>query len=269
MTQGARTRTGQGPFRPDQLHSGDAYELSEGHAIYCAPTGGDGAGPNLRGGFVIDTDPRVKTAGVDAGFQLSPLTMRAPDVAAGDFSERPGWVQGVPPLAIEYASVGQDEHELREKIDDLLRAGTQHLWVVRLTGPRRVEVYERGAAMRTVRPGETLAAPGVLQNEVPVEALYDREAAHEVALRNLLQRKGYASLADLQLKERAEGREEGREEGALAARRGMLLTLLASRGTVSDVQRARVQTCERADELEAWFVRAVAGEDAAHILGGE
>ncbi len=259
MTQGARTRMGHGPFRPDQLHSGDPYELSEGHAIYCAPTGGDGAGPNLRGGFVIDTDPRVKSAGVDAGFQLGPLTMRAPDVAAGDFAERPGWVQGVPPLAIEYASVGQDEHELREKIDDLLRAGTQHLWVVRLTGPRRVEVYERGGAMRTVLAGQTLTAPGVLQNEVPVEALYDREAAHEVALRNLLQRKGYESLEALQRHER--------EEGALVARRAMLLTLLAARGAVSEAQRARVQACAQAAELDAWFARAVAGEDAAAIVG--
>lgn len=242
------------------MRSGDSYELSEGHAIYCAPTGGDGGGPNCRGFLVIDSDPKVKSAGVDTGFQLSPLTMRAPDVSAGDFAERPGWVQGVPPLAIEYASVGQEEHELREKIDDLLRAGTQYLWIVRLTGPRRVEVYEPGSPMRTVVPGQSLSAPGVLQNEVPVEALYDRDAAHEVALRNLLQRRGYGSLDAL--------REEGREEGALAARREMLLTLLASRGAVSDAQRARVLASARRAELDAWFARAVAGDDATVILGG-
>jgi Uma2 family endonuclease len=200
---------GAGPFRTEQLHSGDPYELSNGHAIRCAPTGGDGAGPNLRGGFVLDSDPAVKNAGVDAGFSFGPYTMRAPDVAVGDFAEKPGWIQGVPPLAVEYASVGQDEEQLREKIDDLLRVGVRYLWVVRLTGPRRVEVYEKGKAVRIAVPGEKLTAPGVLQNPVPVEALYDRSAAHEVALNNLLQRKGYNDLDAV----RSEGIEEGIEKG--------------------------------------------------------
>lgn len=87
--------------------------------------------------------------------------------------------------------------------------------------------------MRTVLPGQTLSAPGVLENEVPVEALYDRDAAHEVALRNLLQRRGYESIEAL----REAGREEGREAGELTAARELLLTLLASRGPVSEVQR--------------------------------
>jgi Uma2 family endonuclease len=198
-----------GPFRTDQLHSGDPYELSNGHAIRCAPTGGDGTGPNLRGGFVLDSDPAVKNAGVDAGFAFGPYTMRAPDVAVGDFDDKPGWIQGVPPLAVEYASVGQDEAQLREKIDDFLRVGVRYLWVVRLAGPRRVEVYEKGKPARTVLPGEALTAPGVLQNPVPVEALYDREAAHEVAFTNLLQRKGYRDLDAV----RSEGIEEGIEKG--------------------------------------------------------
>ena len=73
---------GTGPFRPEQRRSGDPYEIADGHAVFCAPTGGDGGGPNGRGFQVIDSDPKVKSAGVDTGFQLTPLTMRAPDVAA-------------------------------------------------------------------------------------------------------------------------------------------------------------------------------------------
>ncbi|MFO0626449.1 MAG: hypothetical protein U0325_12620 [Polyangiales bacterium] len=42
--------------------------------------------------------------------------------------------------------------------------------------------------MRVVAAGEELDAPGVLQNRVPVVALFDRDAAL-VALRNLLQRR--------------------------------------------------------------------------------
>jgi len=56
----------------------------------------------------------------------------------------------------------------------------------RFTGPQQpVQLY---------RPGQRLEAPGVLKNPVPVEALYDRDAAHEVTLRNLLQRRGYSDL---------------------------------------------------------------------------
>ncbi|MEA2603082.1 MAG: hypothetical protein QOF89_4074 [Acidobacteriota bacterium] len=44
--------------------------------------------------------------------------------------------------------------------------------------------------MTIANPGEELRAPGILANPVPVEALYDREVALEVAFRNLLQRQG-------------------------------------------------------------------------------
>jgi hypothetical protein len=68
------------------------------------------------------------------------------------------------------------------------------VWVVRLAGPRRIEVHKPGKAVRTALPGDTLEAPGLLKNPVPVDALYDREAAHRHTLRNLLQREGYEDL---------------------------------------------------------------------------
>lgn len=66
---------GAGPFRTDQLRSGDPYELSNGHAIRCAPAGGDGSGPNLRGGFVLDSDPAVKNP---ASTRASPRGSQTP-----------------------------------------------------------------------------------------------------------------------------------------------------------------------------------------------
>ncbi len=191
------------------MRSGDHYELSNGRKVECLPTGSDGTGPNGRGFLALDTDPLAANAGVDLGMQLGSLTMRAPDVAVGAFAEKQGWVRGALPLAVEYAASGQDEEKLQERIADLLAHGVEYVWVVRLIGPRRVEVHEKGLAMRTVLPGQTLTAPGVLQNPVRVEALYDRDAAHEAALHNLLQRQGYESLDAV----RAEGRSEGREEG--------------------------------------------------------
>ena len=43
--------------------------------------------------------------------------------------------------------------------------------MVRLPGPRRVEVYRPHEPMRVAHPGETLSAPELLRNPVPVEAL--------------------------------------------------------------------------------------------------
>jgi hypothetical protein len=202
-----------GPFHADQIRDGDPYELSNGHPIQCLPTGGNGTGPNLRGGFVLDTDPAAPPAGVDAGIALSDGTLRAPDVAVGIGPEKPGWSTTVPPLVVEYAGDGQDLVDLRKKIDEFLAAGTRFVWVVRLVGQRRVEVHEQGKAMRTVYAGGQLEAPGVLKNAVPVDALFDRDAAQEVALRNLVQRKGYDSFEDAVQKSVQRGREQGIEQG--------------------------------------------------------
>lgn len=218
-------RTDHGPFRADQLREGDRYELSNGHPIYCAPSGRDHAGRNLTGAAVIETDPDVQWAGVDAGFVPEPGTLRAPDVAVAGMGDERGFIPGVPPLAVEYAGPAQDETELAEKIADLLGHGTRWVWVVRLVGPRRVEVHGPGESPRLLGPGELLEAPGILRNPVPVEALYDREAGHRMVLRNLLQREGYDSLVAI----RDEGRQEGREEGRRAQALGLVLAQLERR----------------------------------------
>jgi len=211
MTQNPIRRT-TGPFFAGQLKPGDPYELSNGHPVECLPGGGRHAKAHLSGGLALETDPEVESAGVDAGYSSGPHNLRAPDIAVGNVPDTPGWVQGVPLLAVEYADIGQDEEELQTKIGELLTAGTRYVWVIRLVGPRRVEVYEPQAHCRVVRPGEQLQAPGILKNPVPVEALYDRQAAHATALRNLLQRHGYRDLNAV----RDEGKAEGKSEGEIA-----------------------------------------------------
>ena len=248
-----------GPFRVDQLRDGDPYELSEGHPVQCLPTGGNGSGPNGRGFVVLDTDPAAPPAGVDAGIALSDKTLRAPDVAVGIGPERRGWSTTVPPLVVEYAAEGQDGADLRTKIDEFLAAGTRWVWVVRLTGPRRVEVHTAGRPMRVVAAGEALEAPGVLKNPVPVVALFDRDAAHEVALRNLLQRKGYDSLEAIAAEAELRGKAEGKAEA--------LLVVLAARGFVVDAHtRATVLACTDAARLQRWIARAVTAASLAEVL---
>ncbi|MDC0744363.1 Uma2 family endonuclease [Polyangium mundeleinium] len=256
-----------GPFQAHQLRSGDPYELSKGHPVLWLPTGGRGARANLLGGTVLETDPAVEQAGVDAGFSTEPGMMRAPDVAVGNVPDVAGWVQGAPPLAVEYADRGQDEEELQSKIAELLAAGTQHVWVVRLTGPRRVEVYTPGQKLRTLGPGESLEAPGILKNVVPVEALYDREAAHEVTLRNLLQRRGYESLEAVREVGREVGREEGERTGQLAHARAVLRRQLGKRGmTLDAAQDARIDRMADLATLDRWLDQALVAKTTDEAL---
>ncbi len=251
--------TNSGPFYADQIRDGDYYELSDGHAIECMPAGRDHTGPNVSGAEVLDTDPDVEWSGVDAGYSPEPGTLRAPDVAVGaPVGEGPGWIPGAPPLAVEYAGAGQDEAKLQEKIKDLLAAGTRFIWVVRLLGPRRVEVYEPDEPVRILQAGKELRAPGILRNPVPVEALYDREAAHEVVLRNLLHRRGYENLDSV--------RREGRAEGTAQS----ILTLLESRNVeIDDETRSRILGCQDLEVLRRWLVRAAGADSVERVFAEE
>jgi Uma2 family endonuclease len=247
-----------GPFLVDQIKAGDRYELSDGHPIYCAPGGGDHASLNTVGAMVIASDPDLESAGIDAGFTIDEKTVRAPDVSVG-VPDAPGWIKGVPPLAIEYVARGQDLDKLKQKIRDLLNAGTKWVWVVRLEGPRHVEVHEKGRRVRKKNLGEVLAAPGVLRNPVPVEALFDPHAAQQVTLRNLLQREGYGSLDEV--------REEGREEGREQTTRSAILTVLASRGiSVSKKTRTQITNQRDTELLDRWLERAATAPTEADVF---
>ena len=268
-----------GPFLADQLRDGDRYELSQGHPIYCAPSGREHAGRSLTGAAVLETDPDVEWAGIDAGFTPDPGTLRAPDVAIAAAGKELGWIPGVPPLAVEYAGPGQDEEELRLKIAELLQNGTQQVWVVRLMGPRRVEVHRPDQPLRVLGPGEWLTAPGLLRNPVPVEALYDREAGHRAVLRNLLQREGYEDIEAIREEGRMEGRETGREEGRMEGRKEgreagysegiatAVLALLVGRGLAVDEHlRTRILASRDRDQLKAWLLAAARVDDPSRLF---
>jgi hypothetical protein len=177
----------------------------------------------------------------------------------GNVPDAPGWVKGVPPLAVEYADQGQDEADLAVKIREFLAAGTRFVWVVRLAGPRRVEVFEPGREVRTAGPGEELAAPGVLQNPVPVEALYDWRIGQQVTLRNLLQRQGYQDLEAVL--------ERGRSEGQLATLRDAVLAVAQARGLASSALRESVARCDDTVLLRSMHRRAVTAASDAEIAG--
>jgi hypothetical protein len=265
----ATPRAPAGPYRAEDVRSGEPYEISNGRRLLCT-TGRRGGLANRAGAEVLGTDPAVRSAGVDVGFSQDPLHLRAPDVSVGDIADEPGWDPNAPPLAVEYADTGQDEAQLKAKIAELLEAGTKHVWVVRLTGPRRVEVHEPGRTMRLCKPGDALVAPGILKNPVPVVALYDPEAAHEATLKNLLQRRGYEDLDDVLAKGVAQGKVEGKIEGKIEGKRDAILAVLAARRlAVSEAQRTRILTAEDVREIDRWLARAVTAETTAAALASK
>nr|VFK55508.1 MAG: Endonuclease, Uma2 family (restriction endonuclease fold) [Candidatus Kentron sp. TC] len=260
-----------GLFSADRIKDGDRYELSGGDRIYCAPASGCHAQHNAIGASLLDSDPAVEWSGVDAGFSSNANTMRTPDVSvAPPPSGKKGWIPGAPPLAVEYADKGQNEADLQIKIKELLAAGTRFVWVARLTGPQRVEVYAKGVRMRRYSASDTLEAPGILRNPIPVQALFDRKEAHRITLRNLLQWEGYENTPEAILQEgiqrgkaegktkgKAEGKAEGRIEGALEARIEVLFGILAVRDIHVDAQtRARIRGCRDPKRLDAWLIKA-------------
>jgi hypothetical protein len=252
-----------GPYRTEDIRPGEPYELSNGYKVECMGTGQRGSRSNGAGYMVLDSDPDAPPAGVDAGVSPVPTMLRAPDVSVGGLKDEPGWATTAPPLAVEYADRGQDEAELQTKIAELLHFGTRFVWVVRLTGHRRVEVYEPGKDVRLVHPGGELAAPGILKNPVPIEALYDRDAAHRQTFRNLLQREGYESLEAV----KAEGRGEGLDAGRLVEARSALRRVLARRKLqVSDDDEALIDTTADLAALERWHDQAIDAASAAEAL---
>jgi hypothetical protein len=270
-----------GPFSADQLKSKDPYELSNGHALFTPPTGQRGGKGNLEGGKVLATDPDVTSAGIDVGFSASPKELRAPDISIGNVGDGPGWSTTAPPLAVEYADVGQDEGELKAKIGELFAAGTRFVWVVRLaTSERHIEVHEPGKIRQIKRTGEILTAPGILRNPVPVEAMWDGEVANAMTLRNLLNRAGYESVEAVRQEGLEQGLERGLEQGlergleqglergleqglergleqALAVSRATLLRIAEARALVlDDASRTKVAAERSLSVLAGWTARA-------------
>ena len=250
-----------GPFRADQIREKDPYELSDGHPVLLPPTSSRSGNASLIAGMIIRFDPKVQYAGTDVGYSPDAGTLRAPDISVIPGAPGPGWYNGVPPLAIEYADVGQNEEKLAEKIADLLSAGTQRIWVVRMVGPRHIEEHtSEGSTIRG--SGGVTSAPGILANPIPVDAFYDAELGLSVALANMLERFGYRSVDDI----RAEGREEGREEGRTRTLRQSLRAILEKRGLAIGADAEAAIDAAGSDDLQRWLLSSVDAATANDVI---
>ncbi len=250
-----------GPFRADQIHEGDHYELSEGHAIHCMTAGDRHGNAHTAGTLTVATAAlSARQTGIDVGVAWNDgKNLRAPDLSVGREPQGNGWASTAPPLAIEYAGTGQDEVQLAAKIAELLELGTRLIWVVRLTGPLRVEIHEPGVPSRIVDADGMLTAPGILANEVSVRALIDPDIAVEAALHNILAKKGYRDLEAV--------REEGRAEGRIEQAREILHAQLSARGwTLPAPLDARITACTDLPTLMRWLSQVAVASDIEAAL---
>ncbi len=259
-----------GPERASQIADGEPYELVNGHRVRCMSAGGRHSVSHMVGGSVLASDPAAEgSVGADTGIVFNnDKNLRAPDLAVGVKAE-PGWVREFPPLAVEYADTGQDEVQLQEKIHELLQGGTKYIWVVRLVGPLRVEVYSKNRNVRIFGANDELHAPGILANPVPVQALVDPIAARAATLRNLLHGHGYASIDAILAKGKAKGKAEGLAKGKTAGVAAALFGLLQARNlAVSAEQRAQILACKSQDTLLTWVARAASADSVDEVLTG-
>nr|MCU0687583.1 Uma2 family endonuclease [Polyangiaceae bacterium] len=223
------------PTRVEQLRDGDRYELSEGEAIYCAPAQPKHGAPHGLGTLPLGSDPAVAEFGVEVGHALGERTLRAPDVSVGELGGGEGWATKAPPLAVEYASQGQDEADLQLKIKQLLAAGTD-----------REAAFEQTLQNLLARKGYAGLDAVLAEGEARGKAEGRAEGKAE-------------GLREGEARGKAEGKAEGLREGKAAA----LLTVLAARGlAVDDETRARLEACADPAQLDRWLARALTAASA-------
>lgn len=130
----------------------------------------------LLGNFVEER--RLGTVFLEIGYQLTPETVRIPDVSFVpadrmrdvDLDRR---IPGAPALAVEVVSPTDLAQDLAHKVDQYLAAGVRVVWVV-YPKTREVHVFCEGGVAAVLGPDDKLEAPDLLPGfSVLVGQLFD------------------------------------------------------------------------------------------------
>ena len=128
------------------------------------------------GNFV--EEHKLGTVFAETGYQLSPETVRIPDVSFVpaermreiDLDRR---IPGAPALVVEVVSPTDLAQDLAHKVDQYLAAGVRVVWVV-YPGTHEVHVFREGGAAAVMGPANVLEAPDLLPGfSVPVAQLLE------------------------------------------------------------------------------------------------
>lgn len=143
----------------EKVYVDQPYELIEGRVIKVSPTvQSHGAITGLIAYELIaflKGHPLGRVYGAETGFQLSNITMRAPDVAfAGNaklklITDPDKFLPFAPDLAVEVVSPSDRAAKVKKKIELFMAAGTPLFWVIYLKTPR-VVVHTQNSAPKTI-----------------------------------------------------------------------------------------------------------------------
>jgi Uma2 family endonuclease len=130
--------------------------------------------------FLDSLSERVGVVAVELGIILryaDEESVRAPDIAFIRKEKLPhplpeGYAEFVPDLVVEIVLPNDTYTEVRDKVDELLLAGVQVVWVVD-PQRRKVEVYQQDSPMQTLQEGDTLTCEAFLPGfALPVSEIF-------------------------------------------------------------------------------------------------
>ena len=122
--------------------TGRRLELVKGEVYEMAPAGGPHGYVAMNIGILLGVHVRADGLGrvfaAETGFILhrDPDTVRAPDAAfisydrLGEEAIPDGYLAAVPDLVVEVVSPNDTRREVREKVEEWLRAGVRLVWVI-------------------------------------------------------------------------------------------------------------------------------------------
>lgn len=160
----------------------ERFEIFRAERVPVSPTGFDHGdlvlafGPALREAARKSGSGRVVT---EVGFWLEENVLVAPDLAlvppglVPARSEGRRMIRGLPRLAVEIVSPGQDAGKVAEKVDLYLTAGVDPVWVMYPTR-RLIAVHSPGQPVRLLRADDVLDGGSVIPGfAMSVADIYD------------------------------------------------------------------------------------------------
>ena len=158
---------------------GMLHELNEGELISMPPPKPRHGKCQAKLGSALLTFAGSRELGevyTEAGYRLTPNTLRAPDVSfvrKSRLKDADEYLHGGPDLAVEIVSPGDDAADLREKIQQYLDAGASLVWVI-YPRTKQIEVHTPGKITRILGWDDNLEAPELLPGFViPVRTILE------------------------------------------------------------------------------------------------
>ncbi|HEY3109388.1 MAG TPA: Uma2 family endonuclease [Chloroflexota bacterium] len=175
------------PVTADELfcmpEDGWRYELRAGELLQMVPPGYQHGRFSSRlnvalGAYVLAQD--LGDVVIEVGFRLSrdPDTVRAPDIAFVSRARIPAgelpiaYWEGAPDLAVEMISPSESAEDIREKIDEYIRAGARLVWIL-FPRLRSAEVWRADGSWLKVGPEAALSGEDVVPGfSIPLAQIF-------------------------------------------------------------------------------------------------